>query len=145
MSSSSETTRSETTTRPTEPKRPEQSLGELFKEMTSELSGLFRQEVELAKVETKDEVQRSAKAGASMAVGGVAALLCITFLSTALALLLDQALNTALSFLIVALLWGIAAAVLVMMGRKRMRTVQPLPETTASIKEDMEWAKNLRS
>jgi uncharacterized membrane protein YqjE len=139
MSSSSETTR------PTEPKRPEQSLGELFKEMTTELSGLLRQEVELVKVETREEVQRTAKAAASLGGGGVAALLCITFLSTALALLLDQALNTALSFVIVAVLWGVAAAVLVTTGRKKMRAVQPLPETTASIKEDMEWAKNLRS
>lgn len=139
MSSSSDTTR------PTEPKRPEQSLGELFKEMTTELSGLLRQEAELVKVETREEVQRTAKAGASLGVGGVAALLCITFLSTALALLLDQALNTALSFVIVAVLWGIAAAVLVSAGRKKMRAVKPLPETTASIKEDMEWAKNLRS
>jgi len=29
--------------RPTEPKRPEVSLGELIREMTAELSGLFRQ------------------------------------------------------------------------------------------------------
>src|SRR4029079_11081005 len=84
--------------RPTEPKRPEASLGELIKEMTTELSGLFRQEVELAKVETRQEAQRAAKAGASMAAGGVAGLLCITFLSTALALLLAQGINDALAF-----------------------------------------------
>jgi len=90
-------------------------------------------------------VQRTAKAGASIGVGGVAALLCITFLSTALALLLDQAINTALAFAIVAVLWGIAAAVLISVARKKLREVKPLPETTTSIKEDMEWAKNLRS
>jgi len=133
------------TARPTEPKRPEQSLGELFKEMTSELSGLFRQEVQLAKVETRQEAQRAAKAGASMGVGGVAALLCITFLSTALALLLAQAMNDALAFAIVAVLWGIAAAVLVSIGRRKLRQIEPLPETTETIKEDMQWAKNLRS
>jgi len=145
VSSSSETGRPTAETRPTEPKRPDQSLGELFKEMTAELSGLFRQEVELAKVETRDEVQRTAKAGASFGAGGVAGFLFILFLSTALALLLDQALNAALSFAIVAVLWGIAAAVLVMAGRKKMRDVKPLPETTASIKEDVKWAKSLKS
>jgi uncharacterized membrane protein YqjE len=133
------------TARPTEPKRPEQSLGDLFKQMTSELSGLFRQEVELAKVETRQEVQRAAKAGAAMGAGGVAALLCITFLSTALGLLLAQWMNDALAFVIVAVIWGIAAAVLVMTARRKMREVEPLPETTESIKEDMQWAKNLRS
>jgi uncharacterized membrane protein YqjE len=132
-------------TRPTEPKRPEASLGELFKEMTTELSGIFHQEVELAKVETREELQRSTKAVASMAVSGVAALLALIFVSAALALLLDQALNTALSFAIVAVLWGIAAAVLLSAGRKKLAEVRPLPETTRSLKEDVQWTKDLRS
>jgi len=113
--------------------------------MTTELSGLFRQEVELAKVETRDEVQRTGKAAGSMAGAGVGAILAITFLSLALALLLAQALNTALSFAIVAVLWAIVAAVLASIGRRKLREVRPLPETTASIKEDMQWAKDLRS
>jgi F0F1-type ATP synthase assembly protein I len=136
---------SQETTRPTEPKRADATLGELFKEMTTELSGIFRQEVELAKVETREEVQRGSKAAAAMAVAGVGALLAVLFLSLALAWLLDQGLNTALSFLIVGLLWAIVAAVLISVGRKKLRQVRPLPETTASIKEDMQWAKDLRS
>jgi uncharacterized membrane protein YqjE len=131
--------------RPTEPKRPEASLGELLKEMTTELSGLFRQEVELAKVETREELQRTGKAAGALSGGVVAALLAITFLSLALALLLAQGLNDALSFAIVAVLWAIAAAVLVSAGRRKLRDVRPLPETTASIKEDMQWAKDLKS
>ena len=135
-------TSSQEAARPTEPRRPDASLGELFKEMTSELSGLFRQEVELAKVESRQELQRTTKAATSLAVGLVGAFLAVTFLSLALALLIDQALNTALSFAIVAVLWGIAALVLVNVGRRKLRDVRPLPETTASIKEDMEWAKH---
>jgi len=136
---------SQDTSRPTEPRRPEASLGELFKEMTSELSGIFRQEVELAKVETREEVQRGTKAVAAMVVAGVGALLAVLFVSLALALLLAQGLNTALSFLIVGVLWAIVAAVLISVGRKKLRDVRPLPETTASIKEDMQWAKGLKS
>ena len=131
--------------RPTEPKRPEASLGELFTEMTTELSGLFRQEVELAKVETREELSRTGKAAGSLGGGVVAALLAITFLSVALALLLAQALNDALSFAIVAVGWAIAAAVLVSAGRRKLREVRPLPETTTSIKEDVQWVKDLKS
>jgi uncharacterized membrane protein YqjE len=131
--------------RPTEPKRPDATIGELFSEMTSELSGLFRQEVELAKVETREELQRTGKAAGALGGGAIAALLAITFLSVALALLLAQALNDALSFAIVAVLWAVTAAVLVSMGRRKLRDVRPLPETTASIKEDMQWAKGLKS
>ena len=133
------------TDRPTEPKRPDASLGDLFKEMTTELSDIFRHEVELAKVEARDEVNRSVKAIAAMVIGGVAALLFLILASIALAELLDQGINRALSFAIVAVLWAIVAAVLVSMGRKRMREVRPLPETKRSLEEDKEWAQNLRS
>lgn len=133
------------TDRPTEPKRPEQSLGELVKDMTTELGDIFRQEVELAKVEAREEVQKSAKAAAAMVAGAVAALLVLILASFALAELLDEGLDRALSFAIVALVWAIAAAVLVSAGRNRMRQVRPLPETKRSLEEDKEWAKNLRS
>ena len=129
----------------TEPKRPEQSLGELIAEMTRELGDLFRQEVELARVETRTELNRAGKAGAMMAAGAVAALLTLTLASFALAELLDQGLNRALSFAIVAVLWAIVAAVAISIGRRKMREVRPLPETTRSLQEDKEWAKNLTS
>jgi len=136
---------SDVSARPTEPKRPDRSLGELFKEMTSELGDLFRQEVQLAKVEARGEVKRSASAAAAIAVGAVAALLFLTLASFALAELLDQAMNRALAFAIVAVLWGIAAAVLISMGRKKLGEMQGLPETKRSLEEDKEWAKNLKS
>ena len=39
----------------TQPKQPDKSLGELFSDLTHDFSELFRKEVELAKVETKEE------------------------------------------------------------------------------------------
>lgn len=136
---------SDVTDRPTEPKRPDQSLGELFKEMSSELGDLFRQEVQLAKLEATDEAKKSGAAIGAMAVGAIAALLFLTLASFALAELLDQGLNRALSFAIVALVWGIVAAVLVMSGRKKLQSLKGLPETKRSLEEDKEWAKSLKS
>jgi hypothetical protein len=49
--------------------------------------------------------------------------------------------NTALAFLIVAGLWGIVALVLLSTARKRAKREQALPETTRSLKEDVQWAK----
>ena len=136
---------SETAARPTEPRRAEQSLGELIGEMTTELGDLFRQEVELAKVEAKEEVKRSAQAVAAMVVAAVGALLFLVFASAALAELLDQGVNRALSFAIVAVLWATVAAILLAVGRARLRQVRPLPETKRSLEEDKEWAKSLRN
>jgi uncharacterized membrane protein YqjE len=129
----------------TEPKRPEASLGQLFSEMTSELSALFRQEVELAKVETREEAGRAARAGSMLAGAAVAALLAAMLLSFALAWVLDQGINRALAFLIVGVLWAVAAAVLLSAGRKRMKAIEALPQTRETVKEDVEWAKAQKS
>ncbi|MET0147056.1 MAG: phage holin family protein [Ilumatobacteraceae bacterium] len=125
----------------TEPKRPDASLGELLAEMTTDLSTLFRKEVELAKTEARDEAGRAGKAAAMLGVAALAAWLALVMLSLALAWLLDQGLNTALSFAIVGLLWAIAAAVLVTVGRRKLADLKTLPQTTETIKEDVEWAK----
>jgi uncharacterized membrane protein YqjE len=127
--------------RPTEPKRPDQSLGELFSEMSENLSTLFRKEVQLAKVEAKEEVSQLGSAAGIYAGAGVAALLTLTLLSFALAWWIDQALNTAVSFLIVGIIWAIVGLALMSAARKKMKDVEVLPETKETIKEDLEWAK----
>jgi F0F1-type ATP synthase assembly protein I len=129
----------------TQPKRPDASLGELLSEMTSDLSTLFRKEIELAKTEARDEASRAGKAAGMLGVAGLSAWLALVMLSLALAWLLDQGLNTALSFAIVGLLWAIAAAVLVTSGRRKLAELKTLPQTKETIKEDVAWAKAQKS
>ncbi len=130
----------------TEPKQADRSLGELFGEMTREVSDLMRKEVELAKVEIKEEVGRAGKAGGMLGAGAGAGYFALLFVSLALAWLLDQALNTALAFFIVGLLYGIAAAVLIIRGREQMKHVDPVPrQTVETLKEDAEWVKAQKS
>ena len=85
----------------TEPARPDKSLGELVAEMTGEISALMRKEVELAKVEIKEEVGRAGKAGGMLGAGAGAGYFALLFVSLALAWLLDQAMPIVLAFLIV--------------------------------------------
>jgi uncharacterized membrane protein YqjE len=125
----------------TQPKRPEATLGELVSEMTSELSELFRKEVQLAKAEAREEMGRAGKGAAMLGAAGLAGWLALVMLSIALAWLLDQAMNTALAFAIVGVLWAVAAAVLVSAGRRRLKTVEALPQTQETLKEDVAWAK----
>src|SRR5215217_8181652 len=114
----------------TQPKRPEASLGELFAEMTNELSTLFRQEVELAKTEARDEASKAGKAGAMFGAGGVAALLGLAFLSAGLAWLLDNVMGSALAFALVGVVWALIAVIAISIGRRRLAEVRTLPETT---------------
>jgi uncharacterized membrane protein YqjE len=129
-----------------EPKAADKSLGQLFSEMTSDLGTLMRKEVELAKVETKEEVARAGKAGGMLGAGGITAYLALLFASFALAWLLDEAMHTALAFLVVAVLHGVIAAVLLSRGRARLKDVSPVPQQTVeTLKEDMEWARAQKS
>ena len=125
----------------TTPKRPEASLGDLVGEMTSELSTLFRQEVELAKVEARQEAGRAARGAASLAAAAIAGLLAAVMVSMAAAWLLDQAMNKALAFVIIGVIWAIVGALLFAAGRRRLNDLQALPTTRTTLKEDVEWAK----
>jgi F0F1-type ATP synthase assembly protein I len=129
----------------TEPKQPEKSLGELFADLGSELGALVRKELDLAKTEARREVRTAGQGAAAFAAAAVAGFLMLMFLSSAVAWLLDQWMNTALAFLIVAIIWAIVAAVAFVMGRQRLQTVEPIPQTVETIKEDVEWAKQQRT
>lgn len=130
----------------TEPMRPEASLGELFGEMTSELSRIFRDEVELAKLETKAEARAAAKAGAGFGVGALAGYLCILFLSFALAWGLAEVMHIGWAFVVVGAIWGVVAAIGLSAGKKKAEDLHdPLPTTRQTIKEDIQWAKAQKS
>ena len=130
----------------TEPLQAERSLGELVADMTSDISTLMRKEMELAKVELKEEVGRAGKAGGTLGAGAVTAYFALLFASLALAWLLDQVMPVPLAFFIVAVLYGIAAAVLISRGRQQLKQVDPVPrQTVETLKEDVEWAKAQKS
>jgi len=129
----------------TDPKRPEMSLGELVAEMTSDLSTIFRKEIELAKAEAQDELKHAGKAAGMLGGAALAGWMAVLLLSLALAWLLDQALNTALAFAIVGVMWVVAALILQRTGRAALGRIRGLPATRDTIKEDVEWAKAQKS
>jgi hypothetical protein len=125
------------------------SVGQLIGDVTRDLSTLMRQELELAKAELRadankatDEVKtQGAKAGkgAGMLGGaGYGGHMVALFLSLALMWALGSAIPLGWAALIVAVIWGIVAAVLFVMGRKQLKTIDfsglkninPKPEQT---------------
>jgi hypothetical protein len=125
----------------TEPKQPEKSLGELFSDLGREFNTLVRQELDLAKDEARQEVRRAGQAGMAFGVAALAGWVALVMLSLALAWLLDKAMDRALAFGLVGLLWLLVTLTEASMGRNRMRRVEPLPQTKQSLKEDVSWAK----
>jgi len=129
----------------TEPQRPDMSLGELLGEMTTTLGNLVRAELDLAKTEAKEEVARAGKAAGMFGGAGAAGYLALMFLSAGLAWLLDQAMNTALAFALVGLLWLVIALVLLSSAKKKVKGVEVLPVTKDTLREDVQWAKAQKS
>jgi len=128
-----------------------QSLGDLFGRVTSDLSTLMRQEMQLAKVEIKQEVRTAGKAGGLLGGGAGAGYMALLFLSAALAILIALIMPSSLSefaryligFLLVGVIYGVAAAVLLNKGREQMKKVDPVPQQTVqTLKEDAQWAKD---
>ena len=122
------------------------SLTELLSAVTTDLTTLVRQELELAKVEAKEEATKAGKAAGMLAAGGVAAHMALLFVSIALAWFLDAVMPESLAFLLVGIAYGIAAAVLIKAGQTRMKQVNPKPEQTIdTLKEDAQWARAQKS
>lgn len=124
----------------------DRSFGELVGNLSSDLSTLVRKEIELAKVETKEEISKAGQGAGMFAGAGVAALLMLIFLSMALMWTLDNWMHTGWAALIVGVLWAIVAGVLASIGKKRFDAAKPpLQETKETLKEDAQWAKTLKS
>jgi MFS family permease len=118
----------------------------LLGRVSQDFGDLVSTQVQLAKVEIKDEVRRAAKGAGFIGGGAVAALLATLLLSFALAWGLAEAMPAWLGFLIVGLVWAALAAVLALRGRQQLHAATPvLPETKESLKEDVQWAKHQKS
>jgi uncharacterized membrane protein YqjE len=124
----------------------EKTLPELLSTMTSDLTTLMRKEIELAKVEAKEEAAKAGKAAGMLAAGGLAAHMALIFVSLAAAWLLDTVMPESLAFLLVGIAYAIAAVVLGKIGQERMKEVRPVPEQTIeTLKEDVQWARAQKS
>jgi uncharacterized membrane protein YqjE len=132
---------------PTQPVDPDQSLGELVSRMTTDVGRLVSTQLELAKVEIKDEVARAGKGAGMVGGGGLAAFIAVLLLSFAIAYWLADAFDDLGSgFLVVGLVYAAAAAVLVFKGKQQITSATPIAEQTIeTIKEDVEWARQQRT
>ena len=129
-------TPTETSSRAAEPSSvADRSLGDLISEVTQDLSTLLRQEVELAKVELKQSATRAGKGSGMLAGAGVAGHFVLLFLSLALWWALGNVMGLGWSAVVVAVIWGIVAAVLAASGRKELNAIKGMPQTAATLQE----------
>lgn len=124
----------------------DRSLGELLSDIANNLTGLVKQELDLAKTEAKAEATKAGKGVGLLGGAGITGLLALLFLSLTVMYVLDTWMHTALAALIVTVIWAIVAAVLAQRGRKELKQFNPQLETTQrTLKEDVQWAKDQKN
>jgi hypothetical protein len=126
---------SEIPSTPAHAKADSTSLGDLLGEVSRDISTLMRQEVELAKAEAKESATRAGKGGGMLAGAGVAGHFVLLFLSVALWYALGELMGLGWSAVVVAVLWGIIAAVLASIGRKELKAIKGMPQTVETVQE----------
>ncbi len=113
----------------------DRSLGELISEVTQDLSTLMRQELELAKAELQQSASRAGKGAGMLGGAAVAGYFVLLFLSVALWWAIGSATGLGWSAVIVAVIWGIIAAILATVGRNSLKSVRGIPKTADTVKK----------
>lgn len=122
----------------------QKSAGRLMKEVTEDLSTLMRKEIELAKQEIGQSVGEKVKGGVIVAIAGVMGLFALIFFLFAIRDGLDVVFHTWLADVLTGVILLILGGLAVLIARKKLRTPIKAELTKKTIKEDVEWAKNLR-
>lgn len=111
----------------------DRSIGEILSDVTTDLSTLMRQELELAKAELK---QTATRAGTGVGLFGGAALaghMVLLFVSISIWWALGMLIGHGWSGLIVAVIWGVIAAVLAVSGKSQLAKARGVPRTTETV------------
>ena len=120
----------------------ERGFSDVLQDVLADLQRLVRSEMQLAKAELREDARRALMAGIWLALGVVAGLGACMLLVWAAVFGLATQMPLWGATLIVAGVAAVAAAVLLMMGRRRIQLLQPVPERAVdSIKEDVQWIR----
>lgn len=111
------------------------NVGDLIGDISRDLSLLLSQEAALAKAEVAASAKRGGKGAGLLGGAGVAGHFVVLFLSIALWWGLGDLIGLGWSAVVVALVWGVVAAVLAVLGRKELNEIKGIPQTTATAKE----------
>jgi uncharacterized membrane protein YqjE len=121
----------------------ERSFSTVLRDIVANVQDIIRAEVRLAKTEATEELGKLGSASILLAVGVLMLTFSVLFMLLAIVYALSVTLPAWAAALIVAVGVGVIAALCCGLGVKRIKAVRAAPKTTATVKENVEWAKQL--
>ena len=120
----------------------ERSLGDLFSQLTHDLSTLMRQEVMLAKTELRQKASKAGKDVGFLAAGGAIAYAGFLVILAGIVLALGLVLPWWASAFIVGVVVAAIGYFLIRKGQTALKQADLTPkQTIETLKEDQQWAK----
>lgn len=124
----------------------------MISDVAADVKRLLRQEVQLATAEMRGEARKAGSAARLIATGGLALHLVAIMFSVGGVLAGSQVLaervpdladlSPAIAAGAVGLLWLVVGLTLVRVGRRRLRSVSPIPrQTIQTLQEDIKWLR----
>jgi len=121
----------------------DRSISTVLRDIVGNVQDIVRAEVRLAKSEATEELRKLGSASVLLVVGVLLLTFCALFLLLAAVYALSVVLPAWAAALIVGAGLGVIAALCCGMGLKKLKAVRAAPKTTATVKENVEWAKQL--
>jgi hypothetical protein len=121
----------------------EHSIADLVKDALRDAQELVRTEIALARTEMRQEARRVGAGAVALAGAALAGVLALVFLLTTVAWALSELLLWPVwaGFGVVTVFAVVVAAVLAVMGRRRLAGAPHLPLTADTMKENMKWMR----
>ena len=120
----------------------DRTFSDVLQDILRNLQEIVRSEVRLAKAEIRDEAVQAGSSALWVAAGAVAALCAWMFLSWTAVYALAAFMSMWAATLAVAVTLAIVAGVLLVIGMRRFKRIQPIPaRTVETLKENLEWMK----
>ncbi len=118
-------------------------IATILSDIVGNVQDIIRSEMRLAKTEVREELRKSGSAAAMTGLGigmlGLSGLFVLLAAMYALSLIMPLW----AAALIVAVGEGLMAAVFIAIGIRRFKDVRGAPKTAESMKENVEWARQL--
>lgn len=121
----------------------DRSLGDLFSELSQEMTTLVRQEVDLAKEELSHKAANVGKDVGFLAAGAAIAYAGLLAIVAAIVIIVAHALPWWLAALIVGIVVAGIGGFLIYRGMENLKSVSLAPKATLeTLKEDKQWASD---